>query len=67
MEAPAGIHTPLYPHQKAALCWMVLRENSNKLPPFWERKKSRGQATTTYTNALTNFTTGGVLTQKVMQ
>ncbi|GAQ86429.1 putative SNF2 family N-terminal domain containing protein [Klebsormidium nitens] len=57
MEQPAGVTTALYPHQLTALCWMLLRENSNRLPPFWETKKARGTADITYKNSLTNFTT----------
>jgi hypothetical protein len=59
MEQPHRIQTPMYQHQLTALCWMVLRENSNKLPPFWEVKNKRSQSSITYTNTLTNFTTGG--------
>lgn len=58
MEQPAGVTTALYPHQLTALCWMLLRENSHRLPPFWEAKKARGTGDTTYKNSLTNFTTG---------
>lgn len=25
----------LFPHQREALAWMVARENSSSLPPFW--------------------------------
>ncbi len=35
MRADAEVTTPLYPHQEEALAWMVARENSNQLPPFW--------------------------------
>ncbi|MBN3308021.1 HLTF factor, partial [Amia calva] len=41
--------TPLLPHQKQALAWMVLRENNNNLPPFWEQNNNL------YFNVLTNF------------
>lgn len=32
--------TPLLPHQKQALAWMILRENNNDLPPFWEERNN---------------------------
>lgn len=31
----AEVATPLYPHQQEALAWMIERENSSQLPPFW--------------------------------
>ena len=39
MDACDTITTPLLPHQKEALAWMMQRENSNALPPFWEPHK----------------------------
>ena len=36
MPAAAEIVKPLYPHQQEALAWMINRENTNALPPFWE-------------------------------
>ncbi|KAG2462290.1 HLTF factor, partial [Polypterus senegalus] len=45
----SAIGTPLLPHQKQALAWMVTQENSNDLPPFWEQKNDM------YYNLLTNF------------
>ena len=36
MPAAVEILKPLYPHQQEALAWMVKRENTNALPPFWE-------------------------------
>ena len=44
MEPPvATIRTPLLPHQQEALAWMVDRENSDRLPPFWEVQKPKGK------------------------
>ena len=36
MPAAAEILKPLYPHQQEALAWMVNRENTNAMTPFWE-------------------------------
>lgn len=36
MPAAPEIVKPLYPHQQEALAWMVNRENTSALPPFWE-------------------------------
>ncbi|XP_051482287.1 helicase-like transcription factor isoform X2 [Apus apus] len=49
MEGAEAVGTPLLPHQKQALAWMVSRENSNDLPPFWEERSNF------YYNILTNF------------
>uniref|UniRef100_A0A8C0J612 Helicase like transcription factor n=1 Tax=Chelonoidis abingdonii TaxID=106734 RepID=A0A8C0J612_CHEAB len=49
MEGAEAVGTPLLPHQKQALAWMVSRENSKELPLFWEEKNSF------YYNTLTNF------------
>uniref|UniRef100_A0A8C5L821 Helicase-like transcription factor n=1 Tax=Jaculus jaculus TaxID=51337 RepID=A0A8C5L821_JACJA len=49
MEPAEGIETPLLPHQKQALAWMISRENSKDLPPFWEQRNDL------YYNTLTNF------------
>ncbi|XP_061099803.1 helicase-like transcription factor isoform X1 [Conger conger] len=49
MEAGEAVCTPLLPHQKQALAWMVTRENNNDLPPFWVEKNGL------YFNVLTNF------------
>ncbi|XP_075412023.1 helicase-like transcription factor isoform X2 [Tenrec ecaudatus] len=49
MEPAEAIETPLLAHQKQALAWMVSRENSQELPPFWEQ---RGDL---YYNTITNF------------
>ncbi|NXI51988.1 HLTF factor, partial [Chloroceryle aenea] len=49
MEGAEAVATPLLPHQKQALAWMVSRENSNNLPPFWEERSNF------YYNILTNF------------
>ncbi|KFP05770.1 Helicase-like transcription factor, partial [Calypte anna] len=50
MEAAETVGTLLLPHQKQALAWMVSRENSSDLPPFWEQRSNF------YYNILTNFT-----------
>uniref|UniRef100_A0A8C8R670 Helicase like transcription factor n=1 Tax=Pelusios castaneus TaxID=367368 RepID=A0A8C8R670_9SAUR len=49
MEGAEAVGTPLLPHQKQALAWMILRENSKELPPFWEEKNNF------FYNTLTNF------------
>ncbi|NXI96980.1 HLTF factor, partial [Psophia crepitans] len=49
MEGAEAVGTLLLPHQKQALAWMVSRENSNDLPPFWEERSNL------YYNILTNF------------
>ncbi|XP_053454891.1 helicase-like transcription factor isoform X3 [Nycticebus coucang] len=49
MEPAEAIETPLLPHQKQALAWMVSRENSKELPPFWEQRDDL------YYNTITNF------------
>ncbi|XP_068001035.1 helicase-like transcription factor isoform X2 [Melanerpes formicivorus] len=49
MEGAEAVGTPLLPHQKQALAWMVSRENSKDLPPFWEERSDF------YYNTLTNF------------
>ncbi|KAM9231203.1 helicase-like transcription factor isoform 3-T3 [Leptosomus discolor] len=49
MEGAEAVGTLLLPHQKQALAWMVSRENSNDLPPFWEERSNF------YYNTLTNF------------
>uniref|UniRef100_A0A8C6RH83 Helicase-like transcription factor n=1 Tax=Nannospalax galili TaxID=1026970 RepID=A0A8C6RH83_NANGA len=49
MEPAEAIETPLLPHQKQALAWMISRENSKELPPFWEQRNDL------YYNTITNF------------
>lgn len=49
MEPAEAIRTPLLPHQKQALAWMISRENSKELPPFWEQRNDL------YYNTITNF------------
>ncbi|NWQ80691.1 HLTF factor, partial [Columbina picui] len=49
MEGAEAVGTLLLPHQKQALAWMVSRENSSDLPPFWEERSGF------YYNTLTNF------------
>ncbi|KAL8151079.1 hypothetical protein V2J09_020887 [Rumex salicifolius] len=49
---PKGIiPVELLAHQKEALGWLVDRENSSELPPFWSFKDKK------YVNVLTNFQT----------
>ncbi|KAJ0042722.1 hypothetical protein Pint_18500 [Pistacia integerrima] len=45
------IKSELFLHQKEGLGWMVHRENSEDLPPFWEEKDGR------FLNVLTNYCT----------
>lgn len=49
MEPAEAVETPLLPHQKQALAWMIARENSKELPPFWELRNDL------YYNTITNF------------
>ncbi|EPY79050.1 helicase-like transcription factor [Camelus ferus] len=49
MEPAEAVETPLLPHQKQALAWMISRENSEELPPFWEQRSD------VYYNTITNF------------
>uniref|UniRef100_G1KG95 Helicase like transcription factor n=1 Tax=Anolis carolinensis TaxID=28377 RepID=G1KG95_ANOCA len=49
MEAAEAVSTPLLPHQKQALAWMVSRENNQELPPFWEERENY------FYNTVTNF------------
>ncbi|XP_041515135.1 helicase-like transcription factor [Microtus oregoni] len=49
MEPAEAIGTPLLPHQKQALAWMISQENSKELPPFWEQRNDL------YYNTITNF------------
>ncbi|KAK4778068.1 hypothetical protein SAY87_018255 [Trapa incisa] len=52
LEPPKEVIKPeLMEHQKVGLGWMVLRESSEELPPFWEEKAGE------YVNVLTNFVT----------
>ncbi|KAK9987100.1 hypothetical protein SO802_032051 [Lithocarpus litseifolius] len=52
LEPPENvIKSKLFKHQKEGLGWLVNRENSNELPPFWEEKDGN------YVNILTNFST----------
>ncbi|KAJ8030290.1 Helicase-like transcription factor [Holothuria leucospilota] len=48
-EPSKAILSNLYPHQKQALHWMMIRENSDDLPPFWESHGGN------FINTLTNF------------
>ncbi|KAL4458507.1 hypothetical protein ABPG75_013372 [Micractinium tetrahymenae] len=55
LNAGPEVLTPLYPHQQEALAWMVQRENSNGLPPFWEPRVKQAGGSLTYVSQLTNF------------
>nr|CAD1833711.1 unnamed protein product [Ananas comosus var. bracteatus] len=53
MEPPREVVvTELFEHQKVGLGFLVRRENSRDLPPFWEAADSRG-----FRNVLTNYET----------
>ncbi|KAL0346150.1 UNVERIFIED_CONTAM: chromatin subfamily A member 3-like 1 [Sesamum radiatum] len=45
------IKSDLFGHQKEGLGWLVSRENSCELPPFWTEKDG------VYVNVLTNYQT----------
>ncbi|XAR69506.1 DNA helicase [Bertholletia excelsa] len=45
------IKSELFLHQKEGLGWLVHRENSKELPPFWEERDGA------YVNVLTNYQT----------
>ncbi|XP_047318734.1 putative SWI/SNF-related matrix-associated actin-dependent regulator of chromatin subfamily A member 3-like 1 [Impatiens glandulifera] len=52
LEPPHDIiKSELLPHQKEGLGWLVYKETSNELPPFWEEKDGL------YVNVLTNYQT----------
>lgn len=52
MEPPKEvIKSELFAHQKEGLGWLVRRENSEELPPFWEGKDGD------FVNVLTNYHT----------
>lgn len=55
MEPSPTISSPMFPHQKEALAWMVQTENASKLPPFWVMQKARGGKDVMYKNTITNF------------
>ncbi|WIA37137.1 hypothetical protein OEZ86_014100 [Tetradesmus obliquus] len=63
MGASDEVLSQLFPHQQEALAWMVNRENSNALPPFWSAAAPAGRGAAAagggvvYTNTLTNFET----------
>jgi hypothetical protein len=42
VQPGAEVATPLYAHQQEALAWMIERENSSRLPPFWGARARRG-------------------------
>ncbi|GAB2221670.1 hypothetical protein Droror1_Dr00012855 [Drosera rotundifolia] len=50
LEPPKDVITSeLFEHQKEGLGWLVRRENSDELPPFWEDKDGM------YVNVVTNY------------
>ncbi|KAI9120736.1 hypothetical protein K1719_007769 [Acacia pycnantha] len=52
LEPPRSvIKSDLFLHQKEGLGWLVHRENSDELPPFWEEKDGA------FVNFLTNYLT----------
>ncbi|XP_061348091.1 putative SWI/SNF-related matrix-associated actin-dependent regulator of chromatin subfamily A member 3-like 1 [Gastrolobium bilobum] len=52
LEPPRSvITTELLEHQKEGLGWLVHRENSDELPPFWEESDGK------FVNVLTNYQT----------
>ncbi|XP_041027658.1 putative SWI/SNF-related matrix-associated actin-dependent regulator of chromatin subfamily A member 3-like 1 [Juglans microcarpa x Juglans regia] len=52
LEPPKDvIKSELFVHQKEGLGWLIHRENSDELPPFWEEKDG------SYVNVLTNYHT----------
>ncbi|KAK3405376.1 hypothetical protein EUGRSUZ_K01651 [Eucalyptus grandis] len=52
LEPPGeAIKSVLFQHQKEGLGWLVHRENSGELPPFWEERDGE------YVNVLTNYRT----------
>jgi SWI/SNF-related matrix-associated actin-dependent regulator of chromatin subfamily A3 len=63
MDASDEVLSQLFPHQQEALAWMVSRENSSSLPPFWSAAAPTGRGAAAaaggviYTNTLTNFET----------
>uniref|UniRef100_A0A803LT29 Uncharacterized protein n=1 Tax=Chenopodium quinoa TaxID=63459 RepID=A0A803LT29_CHEQI len=52
LEPPKDVIFPeLFDHQKEGLGWLVGRENSEELPPFWEERDG------VFVNVLTNYQT----------
>ncbi|KAI3934429.1 hypothetical protein MKW98_002936 [Papaver atlanticum] len=49
------IKTELYMHQKLGLGWLIQRENSDELPPFWIKRGSNKQGS--WENLMTNCST----------
>eukprot|EP00026_Physarum_polycephalum_P000850 Phypoly_transcript_00851.p1 GENE.Phypoly_transcript_00851~~Phypoly_transcript_00851.p1 ORF type:complete len:1234 (+),score=266.85 Phypoly_transcript_00851:200-3901(+) len=47
-DPPAGLVSPLYPHQKQALTWMLDREKTRPSTLFWKKRGSN------YVNSVTN-------------
>ena len=71
--SPDFITTRLYSHQKKALAWLVGRESSIELPPFWREQAQKRDGKVFYVNTLTNFMTekkpkpfrGGILADEM--
>ncbi|KAL4203337.1 hypothetical protein AMTRI_Chr01g127380 [Amborella trichopoda] len=55
IEPSETIVSELFPHQKEGLGWLVHRENSSELPPFWEEREIGGKKI--FFNVLTNYQT----------
>lgn len=58
-QEPAQIvTTPLYPHQKEALAWMMEREDCDELPVFWDKMSPMPTSIRPkYVHTLANFVT----------
>nr|CAB3267349.1 transcription termination factor 2-like [Phallusia mammillata] len=54
IEQDKVIKTPLFKHQRQALCWMIQRERGSDLPPFWEEIKTL-DGKVAFKNTVTNF------------
>ena len=77
MDASEMVTSEMFAHQKEALAWMVERENSNRLPPFWEKRRGVGGrgGEWIYFNTLTNSSTterpppvrGGILADDMVR
>ncbi|CAN6443412.1 unnamed protein product [Victoria cruziana] len=73
LEAAEAIVSPLFLHQKLGLGWLVHRENSLELPPFWEEADDGKGKGVVYRNVLTCYRTderpeplrGGILADEM--
>ena len=57
MDPVPEVTSTLFHHQKEALAWMLERENSNALPPFWSAAVMPGSRNILYTNTLAHHET----------